>query len=439
MDTGVPKAQKNGIITIPVMDALNVPITKKEVYDLLLPVLDNFIIAEETGLTKVDGDVFDYPHIHIAYSGEKAYSSRDSDYFTGLLGGRPAYVSPHPRRDTAAVYVLKEDKEFLRYNFASYHEDIVRAKNNQGKGIKKQKAEAARTKDVAAMEELNMLPNEIARELAAVPVVDEEVKKQQYVRSNVMDLEFTDNETKKTLVYTVDFEAKQARVCRKGKTTIFEGRRGIWLYGPSRCGKTYQGRQMLKKFNGYELSDPDNWDGYNGQQLILLNEFSGRGHFKDPSEFRCFIDRARQNRKYGSKLTDPDDTFFIVTSNYTIREIYANVLRQDFEMWEPTIQALEAVFFQLKFEHVWKKEGVVTYNPSMWTFNSSDEEDVPKKKAKVYPSKYEEEVAACQRLVMAGDAMITCENGTWMRSIKIGDRWFAKTLLPNGDWRQEEI
>lgn len=434
------KCKCTGILTLPGH------IDKQKCKELLADKFERMVIVHEVGHTTEDfsGRIIEYPHTHIGFQSKSVYDKTKHHVFTELFGldeekGRMVWVSNHPTRDTVAHYLAKEDPLPIMVNWAdTWLSDVTKGKSRLTGGLKKKMSEAAMAMDIPAMQELGMAPSQISRELQAVPVVEEEVKRQSYERHSMMDLTFRDNRSKREIVYNVDMDNKVVSLDRKGKITKFKGRRGIWIHGTTRCGKTFQARENLKKYGGYEIANPSDWVDYHGQQLLLFNEFTAKGRFADPTDFRCFIDAARQNRKYGSKETDPEDTFFIITCQYPIRQAYKNILKYDFDDYELTIEALENVFFELEFKSKYEEEGFVTYGTSKQTFSSDEEEDKPTKKAKTV-SRYEMEEAWCRRAIERGDAEVLCEDGVFKRLLKVGDVLYVKTLQQNGDWTQDIV
>lgn len=429
-----------GILTMPIEVEGQPDLTKAEVLKRLSNLYDSLIITQEIGEEKTeDGTIKEYPHIHVAY--QTAKKNLPTKQQLEAVMGRYVWVSVHSRKDTAAAYVLKEDKSPLIENWADWNLDKVKGTYAMGTGKKAAKAKAAWAGDVAEMKSLDMAPREVNAELQALAPIDEEVKQRERPFQNTMDLKFEDYRTKKSLTFTPHFgeETPYVTLMRKGIDTRFEGRRGIWIHGPTRTGKTYQSVKLVEKYDGYRCDDPKNFEGYSGQQLIFLNDLD-HTHFPIPSEFRRFVDAARYNRKYGSKAVNPDHTFFIVTSNYSIEDLWRNGLGPRVEDYRLSIEAIQAVFFEVKLTGKFVKEGVITYGKSAYDLGNSDsDEDTPKKKAKLFASAYEEEVASCEKLVKSGDQETILEDGVWKRILKLDGRLYIKTLEKDGTWSQVEI
>lgn len=425
-------------------------ITKEQVAEVLVGVLGesaNFIVAQETGEMEGEGGVGKVPyyHFHVAYDTFKPVA-------IGMLEKtleRTIYQSAHQRRDTAAMYVTKCDHNAIIHNWPTLKSDLSRARCENGEGIKRQRAKAAWEGDIVKMRELDMNPREVNAELQALPCVNEEIKKSEYERIPEMTLTFRDYGSKKSQDFVIDFDKKEQRVVRpNGKEYTFVGRRGIWVTGRSRTGKTYQAIENVKKYNGYRCDDPKNFDGYGCQQLIFLNDMDF-SHFPSPSEFRRFIDAGRYNRKYGSKQVNPDDIFFVVTSNYGIRELYKNGLGAQIDGYSPSIEALEAVFFEVKLSGRYVQPGAITYGKAVFNLGDSEDE-VQQEKEEQTPTfnppqtPADVEIAIIEKAITKGDPDYRRrEDGLY--EFKVcdypGDREVWKILVPGPfgavEWRQE--
>ena len=104
------------------------------------------------------------------------------------------------------------------------------------------------------------------------------------------------------------------------------GLRGIWIVGEPGSGKT---RSVEEQFAGdlYIKSVNKWWDGYQGESNVLLDDLCPRGQFLGHN-LKIWADRyARRGEIKGGSINLTHDRF-IVTSQYTIEQIFAAVSRR---------------------------------------------------------------------------------------------------------------
>lgn len=409
-----------------------VTLTKQEVYEKLKTRVVAMIITEEIGHTKDEktGEIEEYPHFHVGFTyPTRMYQNGPPKFETELE--RPVWISVHAKKTEVARYVTKFDKEPMVYEWPTWKADAAKGRSERGEGTHKQKADAAWSGDIPAMKDLGMMPNEVSKELNAVPLVEEVRMKDTYRRKSNIDLSFVDYKNNKSIDIDVNMDKQLLTI--KGRKTPYLGRRGVWVYGETRTGKTHQAAAMIEKHDGYRCDDPRNFDGYGCQQLIMLNDMDPT-HFPSPSEFRRFIDSARYNRKYGSKQVDPNDVFFIVTSNYSIRELWGIACGDMADKYRRSIDALVEVFIEIKLVGKYQVEGMVTYGSAHFSPGRSDsEEDQPVKKVCILQNI--EMYTEARKKIIEGDTNYhyNVDTGVYTRDVEYGveelrnGRWFLRS------------
>lgn len=91
-----------------------------------------------------------------------------------------------------------------------------------------------------------------------------------------------------------------------------------WIYGPPRAGKSYAVRAV---YDVYEKSMNKWWDGYAGEDVVLLDDFDKHGtclgHY-----LKIWADNYRFNAEIKGGTIIPTYKKFIITSNYKIEDIF---------------------------------------------------------------------------------------------------------------------
>lgn len=103
--------------------------------------------------------------------------------------------------------------------------------------------------------------------------------------------------------------AKQTEECR-----------GIWVQGPPGCGKSH----LVETFWGEDQEKvyrkPQNkwWDGYCGQKIVILEDIDGPylNHY-----LKIWADKWKASGEVKGAVVPLNHEWFVVTSNYSIREI----------------------------------------------------------------------------------------------------------------------
>jgi len=116
-------------------------------------------------------------------------------------------------------------------------------------------------------------------------------------------------------------------------------RRHLWFYGGTGTGKTYTAEHQ--ELRSYCIPKNRDWVGYQGEQLLILNEF--KGEFT-PTELIDIMEARQQNVK-GSSCALPKEVLLTVTSNFSLRQCYTNLNAANDEQ----LSALERRFAEVEF------------------------------------------------------------------------------------------
>ena len=93
--------------------------------------------------------------------------------------------------------------------------------------------------------------------------------------------------------------------------------RGVWIYGPSRTGKSTYARKNWP--DHYDKLQNKWWDGYSGQKAVILDDLDidSLGHF-----LKRWMDVHPCNGEAKGKTIPLQHDWFIVTSNQSIEELF---------------------------------------------------------------------------------------------------------------------
>lgn len=131
------------------------------------------------------------------------------------------------------------------------------------------------------------------------------------------------------------------------------GTKGIWYYGKSRTGKSYEVRRKY----GYSLFlKPQSkwWDGYQGQENVLLDDFDkpGKvlGHY-----LKIWADGYACTGEVKGATVHLKHNRFIITSQYIPAEIWKE--DEDPELIEAIINRFEIIHWDSSMRHVEQSVG----------------------------------------------------------------------------------
>lgn len=120
--------------------------------------------------------------------------------------------------------------------------------------------------------------------------------------------------------------------------------RGYWLWGVPGAGKTHYART---KFTDIYVKSQNKWfDGYNGQQSIILDDYDcGKflGHY-----LKIWCDRWACSGEVKGGTVHLRHHYFIITSNYSIEEMFS----EDTSMQEAIRRRCEVIHFSQVYKNI---------------------------------------------------------------------------------------
>jgi hypothetical protein len=118
--------------------------------------------------------------------------------------------------------------------------------------------------------------------------------------------------------------------------------KNVWLYGPAGTGKSRWARSHTEIRNIFSKQRNKWWDGYREQKIVLIDDWDKE--VLGLTKMMCnWADRYpfTGETKGSAKTIAPGTFFFIVTSNYSIDESFADVDRGPMKRRFTEIQLFE--------------------------------------------------------------------------------------------------
>ena len=127
----------------------------------------------------------------------------------------------------------------------------------------------------------------------------------------------------------------------KNKPNKIIMRKCFWIYGPSGIGKSYLIRNTFNDL--YEKSNNQWWDGYNNEKNVLIDDFD-RTCIKLSYYLKIWGDNYRFNGEIKGSIIQPIYNKLIITSNYSIEQLFYNEENPDTELIDALKRRYEEIY-----------------------------------------------------------------------------------------------
>lgn len=123
---------------------------------------------------------------------------------------------------------------------------------------------------------------------------------------------------------------------------------GVWIYGPTGCGKSHKAYEGFNPETHYNYPDDNGWwDGYTGQQIVIINEFRGEIKYR---ELLSLCDKYPMSvRRRGREPVPFLAKKIIITSALSPKNLFCNLSEHD------ALEQLLRRFKLVKMEQKWSE------------------------------------------------------------------------------------
>lgn len=276
--------------------------------------MDKYMIVQED---HKDGS----KHLHAIVQLKKRFETTNARYFDlGDYHGNYCAVKNFP---AAVRYLMKSGKPLSNWDYETYIKTQVTHGNI--KVDYTEKNNVALAQGVRALVEQGLIPlNQLPQWTRGITEFNNLINRPVEVYSVTIKL---------PLAYNPDLYMERIVDLKDS------ARRHFWFFGSTGTGKTWTAEHQDLK--AYTIPKNNDWIGYAGEQLLILNEFKGE---MTPTTLIDIMEGRQQNVK-GSSAIVPKSCLLIVTSNYSLRECFHKLN----ESGDAQLDALERRFTEVKF------------------------------------------------------------------------------------------
>jgi hypothetical protein len=123
---------------------------------------------------------------------------------------------------------------------------------------------------------------------------------------------------------------------------------GVWIYGPTGTGKSHKAYEGFNPVTHYNYPDDNGWwDGYTGQEIVIINEFRGEIKYR---ELLTLCDKYPMSvRRRGREPVPFLAKKIIITSALSPKNLFCNLAEHD------ALEQLLRRFDVIKMEQKWSE------------------------------------------------------------------------------------
>ena len=133
-------------------------------------------------------------------------------------------------------------------------------------------------------------------------------------------------------------------------------RKGFWIYGKSGIGKSYLVRVAFDDL--YEKQNNKWWDGYSNEKNVLIDDFD-RSCLQLAYYLKIWGDNYRFKAEIKGGVIQPTYTKIIITSNYSITNLFSKTIKKDEEVDYELINAIKRRFKEIYMEKREDNENII--------------------------------------------------------------------------------
>lgn len=305
-------------------------------------------------------------HFHVAFKVDKRWDFTSPDYFDSIFG---QHVHMEPCRDFLAcvVYTAKDG------DFCSKGIDLESIKEGMKtkKGVKH--IEVAKTiienPEITPEELIDQYPGYLIQHLNKVTNFQTFVQTSKQETKEYFGIDFSIRPTSNEEKLIRDWLSENLNKKREHR------QKQLYIYGPTKMGKTTLLMQLTELFKTYIVPDEANWwSNYNNSyQLAIFDEFCG---IKPVSQMNLFLEGSKVplNQKGVSSVIKKNNIPVIICSNKSPEEVYFNTAKDHPLLMEAFLDRLLVVNVTNPFSIKFRDSELLIENNPIVLLNQEEEE-----------------------------------------------------------------